>query len=428
MQNKTLDDADLSDRFVAIADRKMDGGQVYDYALEGLRGLAAIWVAYAHIFFFEFNLDPAYHPAFPFGTFLNAAHGGILIFFALSGYVIGLTNQLPFSRSNAIRYLLRRFIRLYPIYVVAIALGMLSSAAGSWKTIVGSLFFLPPVKAGLLPGNGVLWTLHYEVVYYIIFLAIWYFRPKVLPLMITTLIVSCIPIIFPSSPLIFRMVSGYAAGWVFWLFGLWLAWKKPRSKNTIKFPLFSYILLYITTDKLATGVVVLKDLGLVTTKLSEISITDFVYFPLCILLFASLTQRKLPHLCWWMMVAIAIPLGHAMYLLVSGKLIGNEAQLIAVAHMILGFALLPWKISPGIFIYLDFFGSISYGIYVFHMPILNFMNKLSLFSGSPITFIIRALMWAGLTIGISYLLELKIQPLTKKWFQEKVINRIKLIS
>lgn len=116
MQNQISDDADLRDRFVPIVDTQIEGRKIYDYALEGLRGLAALWVAYSHIFFYEFKLDPAYHPTFSFGSLFNAAHGGILIFFALSGYVIGLTNQLPFTKSNAIRYLLRRFIRLYPIY------------------------------------------------------------------------------------------------------------------------------------------------------------------------------------------------------------------------------------------------------------------------------------------------------------------------
>jgi peptidoglycan/LPS O-acetylase OafA/YrhL len=419
MQSKALGNADLHDCFVPIVDNKVDKNKAYDYALEGLRGLAALWVAYSHIFFYEFKLDPAYHPVFPFGTFFNAAHGGILIFFALSGYVIGLTNQLPFSCSNAIRYLLRRFIRLYPIYLVAVALGVLSAPTDTWKTITGNLIFLQGPISALLSGNGVLWTLHYEVVYYIIFLAVWYYHPKVSLLMIGSLIVACLPVVFPAFP---KMISGYAAGWLFWLFGLWLAWKKPRSKAFTKFPLFSYILFYIAIDKLEIGSLVLKDLGLVTTKLSEISIVDFVYFPLCALIFASLTKRKLPYSRWCSMIAIALPVSYTIYLIAFGKLFSNETSLIAVAHMVLGFLLLRWQVSPDIFTYLKFIGSISYGIYVFHMPIMNFMNKISIFSGSLITFIIRICIWTGLTIGISYLLELKVQPLIKKRFKRKTLN------
>jgi peptidoglycan/LPS O-acetylase OafA/YrhL len=422
MQNKALGNSDLFDRFIPTIDQTVFSSKVYDYSLEGLRGLAALWVAYSHIFFYKFKLDPAYHPAFPFGTFFNAAHGAILIFFALSGYVIGLTNQLPFSRSNVIRYLLRRFIRLYPIYLIAIVLGILSSPTDTWKTIAGNLFFMQGPISALLSGNGVLWTLHYEVVYYIMFIIIWYYRPEVISLMVSTLIVACLPIWFPTFP---KMISGYAAGWVFWLFGLWLAWKKPRLNSFVKFPLISYILLYIATDKLEIGTTILNHLGLVTTKFSEISITDFVYFPLCALLFASLAQRKLPYIQYYRTMSIALPLTYTAYLLVSGKLIGNEAGLIAVIHMLLGFTLLRWQVSPAVFTFLAFFGSISYGIYVFHMPIMNFMNKILLFSGSPITFMIRTFIWAGLTVGAAYLFELKIQPLIKQWFQKNILDQVK---
>jgi peptidoglycan/LPS O-acetylase OafA/YrhL len=421
MQNEALDNAGLFEYLIPTTDQKVVGAKVYEYSLEGLRGLSALWVAYSHIFFYEFKLDPAYHPAFHFGTFFNAAHGAILIFFALSGYVIGLTNRLPFSRSNAIRYLLRRFIRLYPIYLIAIILGVLSSPTDTWKTVAGNFLFIQGPISALLSGNGVLWTLHYEVVYYIIFIGVWYYRPKILPLIICTLVVAFLPTIFPSFP---KIIAGYAAGWIFWLFGLWLAWKKPKLQAICKFPLISYILLYIAMDKLKIGTVLFKELGLVKEKFSEISIVDFVYFPLCAILLASVTQRRLPHSRWYFLCTITLLIVQTTYLFTSGRLFNDADFLIAVTHMLLGFAFLRWKVSPNVFSFLAFFGSISYGIYVFHMPILNFMNKFLPFSGSPITFLIRTFIWAGLTILVSYFGELKIQPILKLWFQKKVLNLI----
>jgi peptidoglycan/LPS O-acetylase OafA/YrhL len=211
MQNQALDNDNISirDRFSPTIDSTVVGSKSYEYALEGLRGLAALWVAYSHIFFYKFKLDSGYHPTFHFGTSLNAAHGAIIIFFALSGYVIGLTNRLPFSRSNVIRYLLRRLIRLYPIYLVAVALGVLSSPTDTWKTIAGNLLFIQGPIAALLSGNGVLWTLNYEVVYYLIFIGIWYYRPKVLQLIASSLIIACLPTIFSAFP---KVISGYATG------------------------------------------------------------------------------------------------------------------------------------------------------------------------------------------------------------------------
>jgi len=423
MENQILDDTDLQDRFVPLINTQVvENKKNYDYALEGLRGLAAIWVAYSHIFFYEFKLDPTYHPTFSFGYFFNAAHGGILIFFALSGYVIGLTNQLPFSKTNAIRYLLRRFIRLYPIYVVAIILGILSVPTDTWKTILGNFLFLQFAFSALLSGNGVLWTLHFEVIYYIIFLAVWYFRPKVLPLMLGSLIVACVFGYFSELPS--KIISGYATGWLFWLFGLWLAWKRPRSESFSKFPLFTYILLYIATDKLSIGDALLNSFGLTNLKSAIVGITDLVYFPLCVLLFASLTQRYIPYFRLIGAISIALPIAQTSYLLATGQMFTNEGLLIASAQMLLGLALFGCKISPNIMSSLSFFGSISYGIYVFHMPVMNFMHNFPIFSGSSISFTMRVFVWIGLTIGISYLFELKIQPIIKRWFQKKVIDRI----
>jgi len=258
MQEQITEEIDLSDHFVPSPEVQVEDRKMYDHAIDGLRGIAAIWAAYSHIFFFDFKLDPAYHPTLPIGYFFNAAHGGILIFFTLSGYVIGLTNRLPFSQTNVIRYLLRRFIRLYPIYVLAVILGIISIQGDTWKTIVGNLFFLQVAVSALIKGNGVLWTLHYEVVYYLVFLAVWYFQPKVVPLMLCSLVVACV---FPFIPAVPPLISGYATGWIFWLFGLWLAWKKPRAETITTFPLVAYMLIFIATDKLSIGKSVLGSYG-----------------------------------------------------------------------------------------------------------------------------------------------------------------------
>ncbi|OIP77701.1 MAG: hypothetical protein AUK48_03525 [Oscillatoriales cyanobacterium CG2_30_44_21] len=159
-------------------------------------------------------------------------------------------------------------------------------------------------------------------------------------------------------------------------------------------------------------------MGLTNLNLAEISITDFVYFPLCVLLFTALTQRRIPHVRWLNAIAIALPLANTAYLLVRGQ----QFAWFGGFHLALGLALWGWQSRPNIFHKFTFFGSISYGLYVFHMPIMNLINYVSFFSGSTFSFIARALIWAGLTIGISYILELKLQPIIKNWFQKKVLN------
>ena len=62
----------------------------FNREMEGLRGLAALMVVASHLSLFRNFLDPDL-PAM--GMAFQQAHYAVLIFFALSGYVIGLTNR-----------------------------------------------------------------------------------------------------------------------------------------------------------------------------------------------------------------------------------------------------------------------------------------------------------------------------------------------
>ena len=65
-----------------------------DLVLEGLRGFAALLVLYAHLTAPVTKLDPAYAPS-PEWWRWEFATGAVLLFFVISGYVIGLTNRAP---------------------------------------------------------------------------------------------------------------------------------------------------------------------------------------------------------------------------------------------------------------------------------------------------------------------------------------------
>lgn len=327
----------------------------YDHALEGLLGLATLWVAYAHVWGFERQLDPAYHPSITLHLYSDAAHGGILIFFALSGYVIGLTNQAPFSRANALRYLLRRFIRLYPIYAISIALAVLVSPHDTWKTVIGNLLFLQVPVAALLSGNGVLWTLNYEVVYYLAFLAIWYFRPKIAPLVCGTFIVACLGWFIPSFP---QSLGGYAAGSLFWLFGLWLAWKRPPAESPSKAPLFAYLLLFIVNERLKLVEGFLNSLGFHNPGHSVVNLTALSFFPICALVFAAVANR--PFSSWrpLQVIAFRFLLAYSRYLLAVGDLFENIVWIICSPYILLAFALVRWRIQPKLLNVFAFLGSL----------------------------------------------------------------------
>jgi peptidoglycan/LPS O-acetylase OafA/YrhL len=414
--------SNLNDNSLFTPDIEIATGKkvTYDYALEGLRGLAALWVAYAHALNGN-GLARDYILPIPLNLYFNASHGAILIFFVLSGYVIGLTNQKPFSQANVVRYLLRRLIRLYPIYAISIVLAILVSPYDTWKTIVGNLLFLQVPIAALLSGNGVLWTLHYEIVYYLIFIAIWYFHPKIKPLVWVTLIVACsgwfIPTAFP------KLISGYAIGWLFWLFGLYLAWKKHPSTSISKVPLVAYLLVFIATDRLAyIGKEYFEKIGFDGFSNSTINLIDFIYLPISILLFTIISNRLFYDWKYLSYLTFGIPLVSNSYFLTAGLL--SSTAIASTIHTFLSVVLIRWRIKSNALTMMAFFGSISYGIYVLHMPLMIFVQNYFPWSGSHLSFIIRLAVWILLTIGLSFLLELKMQPLLKYWFQKNIIDRI----
>jgi peptidoglycan/LPS O-acetylase OafA/YrhL len=419
MKEATPDILDLYDCLAPTADKEKNDKVPYEYALEGSRGLAALWVAYAHAFNGN-GLDQAYSPTIPFNLYFNASHGAILIFFILSGYVIGLTNRMTFTQVNVVRYISRRLIRLYPIYVISIIFAVLVSPYDTWKTVIGNLLFSQVPVAALLSGNGVLWTLHYEIVYYTVFIAIWYFRPKIKPLTLSTFIVACSGWFIPGFPHIF---SSYAVGWLFWLFGLWLAWKKRSSVSLSKIPLFTYLLLFIAANSIAyIGKEYLEKNGFSNLGNSGINLIDFIYFPVAALLFAVISNRRFQGWQYLSSLAFGIPLASSTYLLATKLL--TSVSIASAIHSFLSVLFIRWQVKSNVLSTLAFFCRISYGIYVLHLPMMIFVKNYFPLSGSLLSFTIRLAIWVLLTIGFSYLLEMKMQPLLKCWFQKTIIDQI----
>ena len=144
--------------------------------LEALRGVAALAVLLGHVLWAGPALDPHYRPSGPW-QLVPPGHLSVLVFFMLSGYVIGLTNAAPLATGPARRhYLRKRLVRLYPLYLVALALTAAVSAgyyvrAGS-SEIAGWLLFLQGLAVDVPARNPPLWSLPYELGYYLLFVLV----------------------------------------------------------------------------------------------------------------------------------------------------------------------------------------------------------------------------------------------------------------
>jgi peptidoglycan/LPS O-acetylase OafA/YrhL len=414
-----LPQVNWNNRFVPIDDNLPKAK--FEPALEGLRGLAAIWVFYSHAISSSYGLD-SYKPLAIFGGGLDA----VLIFFVMSGYVIGITNTDDFSGAKANLYLLRRAVRLLPMYLLAIVFSYLVSPIDTWQTVLGNIFFLQNLVVPIVSGNGPLWSLNYEFFYYLVFLAIWRFRPKIVPVVIGIIVIVICGTAFKGIP---GILVSYLTGWLFWLFGLWLAWRIPSQKHEVSVPILSAILVILATSELHLGGTLFTVLKLNNPDvLGMLSLGDVVSLPACISLFMLVLNRPIQsNVARWIgAIAFLMPFTAICYgvFLKKGGL-GSDNWIAAAIEIVLAIALFWIKLSPSVLNHFAFFGSISYGIYIFHAPFIFFIRSYfsSSVTGTIWTFILRLILLIIFTLALSYLMELKVQPKIKTWFQRNIVAR-----
>jgi peptidoglycan/LPS O-acetylase OafA/YrhL len=126
------------------------------------------------------------------GLLLRFGQEAVLVFFLLSGFVIFANERVRALRPGG--YLLRRLRRIYPALVVAMIVSTLVAIDNRtlttdfhWRELIGTLLSLQDVsllKPGVIVdpylGNAPLWSLSYEMAFYLAFplvLRLWRSRP-----------------------------------------------------------------------------------------------------------------------------------------------------------------------------------------------------------------------------------------------------------
>jgi len=417
-----LSKLDFNTRFEPISENRQKSN--FDNALEGLRGIAALWVAFHHTL--GGNFDPKFQPPSIFHHF-TVGREAVLIFFVLSGYVIGLTCINKFSKNNAYSYLLKRIVRLYPMYLIAIVISygidyfIGHKSIDNWQIILGNIFFLQNLFVPVTSSNGALWSLNYEVVYYLVFLLIWKFRPKLLPLFIGLATIIILVWIFNPLP---NILSGYLAGWIFWLLGLFLAWRVPSRVQNIKVPLISIFLLFYANKELRLGANILDILHF-NNPGEIVTFGDITILPISILLIAIVSNRIILNKASNVYrslytISLIMPLSIIVYSFLKKGGFGSDNSTIAAVEIFLAIAFYGIKLSPSILKYLAFFGSISYGIYIFHGPIIGIVGYYFPFSGNVWSYLLRLIVWIVLTFSLSYLMDIKVQPKIRNWVRSNI--------
>ncbi|MBC7923138.1 MAG: acyltransferase [Ferruginibacter sp.] len=392
----------------------------YNPALEGLRGLAALFVLYGHFFYRDRFLDPGYQPSAGWGH-LSATRGAVLLFFVLSGYLIGITNKSSFSQAKAKDYLKRRAVRLYFIYLVALVVTIFAHRGDGWPTVLGNLFFLQNFDAYfgwvLLPltANPPLWSLNYEVLYYLIFLLVWRFRPNFVFLFLTLAVISALPWLSLGFP---DFVAAYSTGFVFWVSGLYLAWQAPSVPTVPRRPHFSnvsLVLFLVALDNFQVLHVVLKAMGFRPDYVSIVDFSQLFSLPLCLMLLANVTGRSLPYLplmVWLMHGVVGLLIA---YLWVSQRLFTEWRWMLGTLFSVCSLLTARMFIWDAWLVRFSQLGKISFAVYVLHHPIIVLVHDYFPYAGNGWSFTARMLVVIGVTLLLSYLLEVLIQPKIKAY-------------
>jgi peptidoglycan/LPS O-acetylase OafA/YrhL len=151
--------------------------------LDGLRGIAAIWVMLFHftkgltLFWLSNNLTLA-NEITPLSINIRGT-SAVELFFIISGYVIFMTLRRCRNLSD---FFASRFARLFPAYWVAVAVstivGMLLPAANLPVNIMQAIGNLTMLQAYLgIPGvDPSYWSLAFELAFYVLMGVVFHFR------------------------------------------------------------------------------------------------------------------------------------------------------------------------------------------------------------------------------------------------------------
>lgn len=343
--------------------------------LEALRGFAAVYVVFHHLFADGLTL---------FGKNINVlfkfGQEAVILFFVLSGFVIYYSYNVGKDKSFK-TFFLKRFLRIYiPLFIVFATDAILKKAGGYEFTkntlydLVGNILMLQDV-ASLKPnvvcspflGNSPLWSLSYEWWFYLVFFFVYNkFKDK------SSLIVYLIGTIATITYLIYpNFVNRELMYLVIWWAGADIAKlfleDKPMSLLNVKTPL---IFLTICTLLLAVNV-----------KLQNANVTIGVS-----------PFLELRHFAFSIVAIICAFLWNKL-------------------HWV-GF-----KYTFGIF---EFIAPISFGIYISHWFLIVDAHYLDAVVTNPI---VRTLLYIVVCVAFAYLVEKIIYVKLNKYIMQRFFNK-----
>ena len=404
-------------------------GRNIEQNLEGLRGIAAFMVVFGHIFFYPQFLDPAYQVTLP-GKYLPPGHFSVLIFFCLSGFVIGHTNRSHLSGIKETgNYLLKRFIRLYPIYLVSVLVILplvFTADVHGWKVLFGHLTFTNVLFGEIYFENNPLWSLNYEVLYYLLFIPLSYFKIPRGKAIVCVLVLALLNTLFHTR-FNFPLVTSYLLGYAFWLTGLKISEYTLKKESIVLDPLkvLSLFLLAFVLPAFISFTGIEKVFQSIETPKEvlwvhrAVGFRDLFILPFCAAFILLLTNTAMRFRSVLLIFLYATPVVCTIVFLVKG---GNTERLLiplvifGLSLLLAGLSLLVRNKDNRILDAITYSGGISYAVYAFHFPLLFLFGATDFFSGTQVSYITRFLVFLFVVVLVAIVAEKYGQPLIKRLF------------
>ena len=317
---------------------------VYQQKVDVLRGWAALSVLIMHSY--RQKLLPEF-PLAHYASYLQADRAAVLLFFVISGYVIGLSNKQAWSPTGARGYAWRRLLRLGPVYMLAILLAWVAIPAENWRTVLGHLAFLQdsnadnPLRVDLLAANTPLWSLHYEALFYLLFLVWWRWPASVGPSLLLSVAAGIWATAATRAP---GYVISHSVGSIFWLSGLLLSRCPPAAIANIPGKIIGGLLWLLAAYHFAPVPLLRAGLHLPAAAKTYMPLDDLIYLPLTVTLVAYAGGRRLPGGRLWHLVAFGTAAAGLLMILVAQK---NLLDVRWLPHLRPGCLLPAGQVGPG---------------------------------------------------------------------------------
>ena len=212
------------------------------HILDSFRGIAALVVFFHHIYTKFYNLFPNRNSwTSYFLNFISSLNtDAVLFFFFISGFSIALSlnGRLPSSNKEFNTYLFRRFRRIIPLYLLTLFLIAICGLVTQefWidnsyqiKTLIGNILFLQNSNSyngnwfEPYGGNGPLWSISFEMWYYIFLLILFWVLIK---------------LVGKSSLSKYLIDLGLLISWAVTFFSIWL-------NKQVYLPWVAYLTLFM---------------------------------------------------------------------------------------------------------------------------------------------------------------------------------------